>query len=149
MCAAVSRSVPDPRSFGSFSNSLATRTISFPEDELEELLRLVRILQNKIIHIDNSVGLDQIILGDQIHPKVFEIIRRIISKDERLFEELESSAFGGAEKFYQPEGFPATTCDRRARQGSIWSSQGTPNEESQSDMLLLQVRRGLTFLLSV
>jgi hypothetical protein len=81
--------------FGSFSNSLATRTISFPEDELEELLRLVQILQNKIIHIDNSIGLDQIIAGDQIHPKVFEIIRRIISKDERLFEELESSAFGG------------------------------------------------------
>ncbi len=74
----------------------------FPEDELEELLRLVQILQNKIIHIDNSVGLDQTVLGEQIHPKVFGIIRRIMSKDEKLFEELESSAFGGGEKFYQP-----------------------------------------------
>ena len=74
----------------------------FPEDELEELLRLVEILQNKIIDIDQSVGLDQTILGETIHPKVFGVIRRIVEKDATLFEELEISAFGGGEKFYQP-----------------------------------------------
>lgn len=74
----------------------------FPEDELEELLKLVQILQNKIIDIDKSIGLDQTILGEEIHPKVFGIIRRIKEKDAKIFAELEQEAFGGGEKFYQP-----------------------------------------------
>jgi superfamily II DNA or RNA helicase/sulfur relay (sulfurtransferase) DsrC/TusE family protein len=74
----------------------------FPEDELEELLRLVQILQTKIINIDKSVGLDQTILGEEIHPKVFGIIRKIREKDTTIFELLEKDMFGGGEKFYQP-----------------------------------------------
>jgi hypothetical protein len=74
----------------------------FPEDELEELLKLVEILQNKIIGIDEAVGLDQTILGEEIHPKVFGIIRRIKGKDEKVFTELEKDIFGGGEVFYQP-----------------------------------------------
>jgi len=74
----------------------------FPEGELEELLKLVEILQNKIIDIDKSVGLDQTILGEEIHPKVFGIIRRIRSKDKKIFAELERDVFGGGEMFYQP-----------------------------------------------
>jgi len=74
----------------------------FPEDELEELLKLVEILQDKIIDIDKSVGLDQTILGEEIHPKVFGIIRKIKGKDPKVFTELEQDAFGGGEKFYQP-----------------------------------------------
>lgn len=74
----------------------------FPEKELEELLRLVHILQTKIINIDNSVGLDQKILGEEIHPKVFGIIRKIKAKDAKVFDELENMTFGGGEKFYQP-----------------------------------------------
>jgi superfamily II DNA or RNA helicase len=74
----------------------------FPEDELEELLRLVQILQTKIINIDRSVGLDQTILGEEIHPKVFGIIRKIREKDTTIFDLLERDMFGGGEKFYQP-----------------------------------------------
>ena len=74
----------------------------FPEGELEELLRLVQVLQSKIIDIDKSVGLDQTILGEEIHPKVFGIIRRIIERDSSVIDELEKDAFGGGEKFYQP-----------------------------------------------
>jgi len=74
----------------------------FPEDELEELLKLVEILQNKIISIDKSVGLDQTILGEEIHPKVFGVIRRIKNRDAKVFSELEKDMFGGGEKFYQP-----------------------------------------------
>ena len=74
----------------------------FPEDELEELLKLVQALQTKIIDIDDSVGLDQTVLGEEIHPKVFGIIRRIKEKDARLFKELEADLFGGGELFYQP-----------------------------------------------
>lgn len=74
----------------------------FPEDELEELLKLVEILQNKIIDIDKSVGLDQSVLGEEIHPKVFGIIRKIKDKNSEVFSDLEQEAFGGGEKFYQP-----------------------------------------------
>ncbi|MEM3489218.1 MAG: helicase-related protein, partial [Nitrososphaerota archaeon] len=72
----------------------------FPEDELEELLKLVEILQNKIISIDEAIGLDETILGEEIHPKVFGIIRRIKGKDEKVFAELEKDIFGGGEVFY-------------------------------------------------
>lgn len=74
----------------------------FPEKELEDLLRVVRILQGKIRNIDSSIGLDQTILGETIHPKVFGTIRRIKEKDNTLFDELEREVFGGGEKFYQP-----------------------------------------------
>lgn len=74
----------------------------FPEEELEELLKLVEILQNKIINIDKSVGLDETILGEEIHPKVFGIIRKIKDKNTKIFKELESEVFGGGERFYQP-----------------------------------------------
>ena len=74
----------------------------FPEDELEELLRLVAILQDKIIDIDSSIGLDQTILGEEIHPKVFGIIRRIHKKDAKILNQLEAEVFGGGERFYQP-----------------------------------------------
>ena len=74
----------------------------FPEKELEDLLKLVLILQEKIVNIDESVGLDQTILGEKIHPKVFGAIRRIKDKDSSLFDELEQDVFGGGESFYQP-----------------------------------------------
>lgn len=73
-----------------------------PEEELEELLKLVGKLQAKIRDIDESVGLDQTILGETVHPKVFGIIRRIKEGDVSVFDELEREAFGGGEKFYQP-----------------------------------------------
>ena len=74
----------------------------FPEDELEELLRLVQILQSKIIDFDTSIGLDQSVLGEEIHPKVFGAIKKIHGKDQSVLGELENDAFGGGEKFYQP-----------------------------------------------
>jgi len=74
----------------------------FPEDELENLLNLVYILQTKITTIDEAIGLDQRILGEEIHPKVFGIIRRIRMRDTKILDELDEMTFGGGEKFYQP-----------------------------------------------
>ena len=74
----------------------------FPEEELEDLLRLVNILQNKIRNIDSSIGLDTTVLGEEVNPKVFGIIRRIQEQDETVFDDLEKEVFGGGEKFYQP-----------------------------------------------
>ena len=74
----------------------------FPEEELEDLLRLVEVLQNKIRNIDSAVGLDVTVLGEEVNPKVFGVIRRIKEQDATIFDELEKEAFGGGEKFYQP-----------------------------------------------
>src|SRR3989337_3464913 len=74
----------------------------FPEEELEDLLRLVEILQSKIRNIDSAIGLDATVLGEEVNPKVFGVIRKIKEKDEKVFEELEREVFGGGEKFYQP-----------------------------------------------
>ena len=41
-------------------------------------------------------------MGEEIHPKVFGIIRKIKRKDSTVFAELEQDVFGGGEKFYQP-----------------------------------------------
>jgi len=74
----------------------------FPENELEELLRLVQVLQEKIVDIDRSIGLDQSVLGEEIHPKVFGVLMRIKDKDNTTLTELEQDAFGGGEMFYEP-----------------------------------------------
>ncbi|MEN6554190.1 MAG: helicase-related protein [Methanobacterium sp.] len=74
----------------------------FPENELEELLRLINILQKKISNINDSLGLDGSILGEKIKPKVFGIIRAIKEEDEGVFEKLEDDTFAGGEMFYQP-----------------------------------------------
>jgi superfamily II DNA or RNA helicase len=75
----------------------------FPEKELEDLLRLMKILQDKIKNIDDQVGLDQTILGEKIHPKVFGTLVRLKNKDEKVLDEQEDEAFGGGrDVFWEP-----------------------------------------------
>ena len=74
----------------------------FPEQELEELLNLLKILKYKINNINDSLGLDGTVLGEKINTKVFGIIRAIKNKDKNVFGELEEQSFAGGEKFYQP-----------------------------------------------
>lgn len=78
----------------------------FPEDELEELLKLVENLQSKIEDINDSVGLDSSVLGEKINPKVFGAIRTMHSgtAEERkdLLDEEEKTQFGGGEVFWRP-----------------------------------------------
>lgn len=78
----------------------------YPEDELESLLDLVQTLQKKIMMINDTIGLDASILGEQINPKVFGIIRDLKSEEEetkdKTMELLEAEQFGGGELFFQP-----------------------------------------------
>ena len=78
----------------------------YPEDELETLLELVHTLQKKIIMINETIGLDASVLGEQINPKVFGVIRNLNSDDEEVknktLELLEAEQFGGGEQFFQP-----------------------------------------------
>lgn len=78
----------------------------YPEDELESLLDLVETLQRKIMMINDTIGLDASVLGEQINPKVFGIIRALQSEDEEVKDKtaelLEAEQFGGGELFFQP-----------------------------------------------
>jgi len=82
----------------------------FPSDELENLLELVKILEGKISDIDESIGLDQKVLDENINPKVFgsvpdvdqESIKRLEENDESIFDEMQKNQFGGGEDFWQP-----------------------------------------------
>jgi len=75
----------------------------YPEKELESLLELVKILQQKIEMINQTIGLDASVLGEKINPKVFGIIRDLKgNKKEQILKELEEEQFGGGELFWQP-----------------------------------------------
>lgn len=72
----------------------ATLTIynCFPEEGLEELLHLVERLQQRIADIDRTVGLDASVLGEVIHPRSLEELRRLKAGDRKVLEELEQAA---------------------------------------------------------
>lgn len=64
----------------------------FPDRELESLLRIVQRLQSRIEAIDQSVGLDASVLGEQISEKSFEQLQRIREADASVIDELEQQA---------------------------------------------------------
>ncbi len=64
----------------------------FPEEGLEALLGLVERLQKRIADIDRTVGLDASVLGEVIHPKSLEDLRRIKAGDKRVWDEYEDIA---------------------------------------------------------
>lgn len=82
----------------------------FPSDELEDLLELVQVLEDKISDIDQAVGMDQKVLDENINPKVFgttssldeETLKRIRSNDHSVMDELSDDVLAGGEGFWQP-----------------------------------------------
>ena len=64
----------------------------FPEEGLERLLHLVERLQQRILNIDRTVGLDASVLGEAIHPKSLEDLKRIKAGERKALEELEQAA---------------------------------------------------------
>jgi superfamily II DNA or RNA helicase len=64
----------------------------FPEKGLESLLRLVERLQQRIRDIDRTVGLDASVLGEIIHPKSQEDLKRIKSGENQVMDELERAS---------------------------------------------------------
>jgi hypothetical protein len=71
----------------------------FPDEGLEKRLKLVQSLQRKISDIDRVGFLDSSVLGEMIHPKTFNTLKRIEDEDssvvdeEEQFAELASSEF--------------------------------------------------------
>ena len=61
----------------------------FPEEGLERLLRLVESLARKIADIDRAGFLDASVLGETVHPRNFNTLRRIRDEDGAVIEEEE------------------------------------------------------------
>src|SRR6266516_3061728 len=75
------------------STSVASRSCVKGSDEgLEQLLGLVESLSQKIASIDQSGFLDASILGEVVHPRNFNTLRRIEEEDGKVVEEQEQFA---------------------------------------------------------
>jgi superfamily II DNA or RNA helicase len=64
----------------------------FPDKGLERLLGLVESLNRKIAEIDSAGFLDASVLGEAVHPKNFNTLRRIREEDGSVIEEEEEFA---------------------------------------------------------
>lgn len=62
----------------------------FPDRGLERLLRIVRTLTTKIETIDQTGFLDASVLGETVHPRNFNTLRRIREEDNTVIQEQES-----------------------------------------------------------
>jgi superfamily II DNA or RNA helicase len=76
---------------GSLHESLRIVNV-FPEEGLEELLRLVTRLQKRIQDIDRTVGLDASVLGEVVSPRSLGELRRLKVGDRSVLDELEREA---------------------------------------------------------
>jgi SNF2 family DNA or RNA helicase len=64
----------------------------FPEAELEDLLHLVERLTGRISMIDDLGLLDASVLGEVVHPRTFNTLRRIREEDGAVLDEEEARA---------------------------------------------------------
>lgn len=64
----------------------------FPEAELEALLHLVERLTSRISTIDDLGLLDSSVLGEVVHPRTFNTLRRIRDEDGAVLDEEEARA---------------------------------------------------------
>lgn len=74
----------------------------FPEAGLEEMLGLLERLNEKIGNIDRTGFLDASILGEAVHPRDFNTLRRIREEDGAVIEEEEAlSQLASSEYLFQ------------------------------------------------
>jgi hypothetical protein len=64
----------------------------FPEAELEALLHLIERLNSRIATIDDLGLLDSSVLGEVVHPRTFNTLRRIRAEDGAVLDEEEARA---------------------------------------------------------
>ncbi len=64
----------------------------FPEEELEQLLHLVERLTSRISQIDDLGLLDASVLGEVVHPRTFNVLRRLRDGDTAILDEEEQRA---------------------------------------------------------
>ncbi|WP_146571433.1 C-terminal helicase domain-containing protein [Botrimarina hoheduenensis] len=64
----------------------------FPEAELEDMLRLIERLTDRISTIDDLGLLDASVLGEVVHPRTFNTLRRVREEDGAVLDEEEARA---------------------------------------------------------
>lgn len=122
----------------------------FPDQGLERLLGLVQSLSLKIADIDRAGFLDASVLGETVHPRNFNTIRRIREEDgsvieeEEQFTELASNEFllqqlrslveaGGQEMLESlPDGIHSGLAKQGAK-GVFFYFQARPRGQAKSD----------------
>jgi len=120
----------------------------FPDEGLDKLLGLVESLSRKIADIDRAGFLDASVLGEMVHPRNFNTLRRISEEDgavmeeEERFAELVSNEFllqqlkamlgsEGREKLDSlPDGIHSGLSKPRAK-GMFFYFKGRPEGEKQ------------------
>jgi len=75
----------------------------FPEEGLEDLLGLVKRLQERIARIDENIGLDASILGEIVDPKTFNALQRIAGEDGSIIDEIEEMAELASHEFMKQQ----------------------------------------------
>ncbi|VVB72961.1 putative ATP-dependent RNA helicase [uncultured archaeon] len=69
-----------------------TAAVFWPEEALEDILGLVRRLEEKIVKISESVGVEISILGEVKNPKNFNALARIGEQDQSVLDDMEKSS---------------------------------------------------------
>lgn len=124
----------------------------FPDRGLERLLGLVESLSLKIADIDQAGFLDASVLGEAVHPRNFNTLRRISEEDgsvieeEEQFTELASSEFllqqlrtlidaGGQESLDSLSRRDSLRSGKIRRQRNLFLFSGTPSRWVQDSFL--------------
>jgi superfamily II DNA/RNA helicase len=67
----------------------ATSAVFIPEQELEDLLKLLEKLESKIQKVADTIGIESTILGEKENPKNFNAAVRITQEDSKLLDDME------------------------------------------------------------
>jgi superfamily II DNA/RNA helicase len=73
-------------------HEIATSAVFLPEKELEDLLKLLEKLEDKIQKIAATIGIEATILGEKENPKNFNAATRIKNVDPTLLDDLERAS---------------------------------------------------------
>ena len=69
-----------------------TAAVFIPEKELEEILGLLRRLEEKIQKVAQTIGIEATILGEKENPRNFNAINRIRLADQTLMDDMERAS---------------------------------------------------------
>ena len=71
---------------------IVTAAVFWPENALEDILGLMRRLEEKITKISEVVGLESPILGEAENPKNFNALARIAKQDQTVLDDMERAS---------------------------------------------------------
>jgi hypothetical protein len=115
----------------------------FPDEGLERLLRLVERLTGRIEDIDRQGFLDASVLGEEVHPRTFNTLRRIAEEDPSVLIEEEGLAelVSGEALAQQLKSFLATQGEESLRDLPDGIHSGHQKRGARGAFFYFQARR--------